>query len=113
MDAQKKPEAEAGTKTNHSNRDVMADSFGDGYSTRSSDEGFGERYAEHVKYEEIPSQGLQLTDKDAGTQVGHEYDHSQGSEVGEKEMARHATQHTAFSGHKHPSTPGGVGGTST
>ncbi len=118
MEAQKKPDAEAGLKTSHSDRNDMADSFGDGYSTRASDEGFGERYEEHVKYDQdqTPSQGLGFSadrrEQESDTKVGHGYDQSQGSEVREKEMARHATQHTAFSAHNRP-TPGGIGGTAT
>jgi len=49
MDAHKKADAKARAKTFHSNRDEMADSFGDAYSTRSSDEGFEQRYIEHIK----------------------------------------------------------------
>lgn len=95
MDAQKKPDAEAGAKTFHSYRDNMADSFGDAYSTRSSDEGFGGIY-----------------DANAHVEVQHVYDQSQGSEVREKEKARHATQHTAFPAHNRH-TPAGFGGTAT
>lgn len=115
MDAHKKPEAKAGAKTCHSQRNDMADSFGDGYSTRSSDEGFGERYEEHVKHSQTLSEGAEATaerDADARVETWQVYDQSQGSEVREKEKARHATEHNAFSAHNRP-TPGGVGGTAT
>lgn len=94
MDAQKKPDAEAGA------RDDMADSFGEAYSTRSSDEGFGGTYAtvEH--------------DANAHVEAQHVYDQSQGSEVREEEKARHATQHIAFPVHNRH-TPAGLGGTAT
>nr|ABA54793.1 late embryogenesis abundant protein [Picea glauca] len=115
MDAQKKADAEAGTKTFHSDRDDMADSFGDAYSTRSSDEGFGQRYTEHIKCGPALSEGAEATverDADPHVEVRREYDESQGSEVREKEKARHATEHTAFLAHNRP-TPRGVGGTAT
>jgi hypothetical protein len=109
MDAHKKPDSEAGAKTCQSHRNVMAASFGDGYSTRSSDEGFGERYEERVKYDQTPSEGVEATaGRDADAQIGQGYDHSQGSEVRQKEEGRHATQHTAFSAHNRPMS-GGVG----
>ncbi|PWZ19847.1 hypothetical protein Zm00014a_037239 [Zea mays] len=61
-------------------RDVMTHSFGEGYSTRSDEEGFGGVYGgndpvEHPGAEIHPSHS--------------EYDTSQGSEVKEKEKARH------------------------
>ncbi|KAL6637746.1 hypothetical protein ACP70R_025318 [Stipagrostis hirtigluma subsp. patula] len=56
--------------------DVMAHSFGEGYSTRSEEEGFGGVYGRG--------------DPDETEHTGHhEYDTSQGSEVKEKERARH------------------------
>jgi len=60
--------------------DVMSHSFGEGYSTRSDEEGFGGVYGgndpvEHPGTEIHPSHP--------------EYDTSQGSEVKEKEKARH------------------------
>ncbi|TYG94700.1 hypothetical protein ES288_A11G209800v1 [Gossypium darwinii] len=66
--------------------DVMSHSFGDGYSTRSDDEGFGGTIG--------GSQSSLQMDKEI-----HEnhpaYDKNQGSEVKEKEKARHQTK--AFS----------------
>lgn len=100
MDAQKKPVSEAEAKTCDSHRDDMADSFGDAYSTRSSDEGFGGVYAPVER------------DANPHVEVRHVYDQSQGSEVTEKEKARHATQHTAFPAHNRHA-PGGFGGTAT
>ncbi|CAN6297973.1 unnamed protein product [Urochloa humidicola] len=61
--------------------DVMSDSFGEGYSTRCEEEGFGVVYGRHDPDEE-----------DSGAEIhpGHpEYDALQGSEVKEKEKARH------------------------
>ncbi|CAN6281600.1 unnamed protein product [Urochloa humidicola] len=60
--------------------DVMRDSFGEGYSTRCEEEGFGVVYGRHDP------------DEDSGAEIhpGHpEYDALQGSEVKEKEKARH------------------------
>lgn len=111
MDAQKKPDVEAGAKTSQSQGDDMADSFGDGYSTRSSDEGFGQRYSEHIKFGQTFSEGDEVEPRvDTHVEVRREYDQSQGSEVKEKEKGRHATEHNACPGHNR-STPGGVGGT--
>ncbi|CAN6322784.1 unnamed protein product [Urochloa humidicola] len=65
---------------NKTTGDVMSHSFGEGYSTRSDEEGFGGVYGgndpvEHPGTEIHPSHP--------------EYDTSQGSEVKEKEKARH------------------------
>jgi len=100
MDAQKKLDVKAGAKTSQSDGDDMADSFGDGYSTRSSDEGFGQRYSEDIKFGQTLSEGAEV-EHHAHThvEVRREYDQSQGSEVTEKEKGRHATEHTAFPGH--------------
>ncbi|KAH7673668.1 hypothetical protein IHE45_08G022400 [Dioscorea alata] len=63
-------------------RDVMYDSFGDAYGTRSDEEGFGGVYGRNQELskenEPKPKHG-----------ENHEYDTSQGSEVKEKEKARH------------------------
>ncbi|XP_072972465.1 uncharacterized protein [Typha angustifolia] len=57
--------------------DVMSHSFGEGYATRSDEEGFGGTY------------GGNDPDVNPGHRVNHpEYDKSQGSEVKEKEKAR-------------------------
>lgn len=113
MDAQKKPDVKAGAKTSQSHGEDMADSFGDGYSTRSSDEGFGQRYSEDIKFGQTLSEGAEVQHHaDTHVEIRREYDQSQGSEVKEKEKGRHATEHTAFPGHNR-STPGGVGGTDT
>ncbi|XP_076895623.1 uncharacterized protein LOC143548302 [Bidens hawaiensis] len=64
--------------------DVMSHSFGEGYATRSDEEGFGGIYG--------GNQSLSHEDED---KIVHgncpEYDKSQGSEVKEKEKARHQT----------------------
>ncbi|XP_076893715.1 uncharacterized protein LOC143545778 [Bidens hawaiensis] len=64
--------------------DVMSHSFGEGYATRSDEEGFGGIYG--------GNQSLSHEDED---KIIHgnspEYDKTQGSEVKEKEKARHQT----------------------
>lgn len=64
-------------------RDVMSHSFGDGYATRSDEEGFGGVYSDNQS----------LPNKIEQDQLIHEnnpaYDKTQGSEVKEKERARH------------------------
>lgn len=81
----------------------MDSSYGDAYSTRSSDEGFGERYGEAVKVvlEEKDTRELQRGEtaerdqsKESVKQV--QYDTSQGEHVREKEVARHSEKGTAF-----------------
>ncbi|XP_043714327.1 uncharacterized protein LOC122662690 [Telopea speciosissima] len=68
-------------------KEVMSDSFGEGYATRSDEEGFGGIY----------SGNQQLKPKTNKEQeIGHEnhpsgYDKTQGSEVREKEKGRHQT----------------------
>ncbi|CAL4927050.1 unnamed protein product [Urochloa decumbens] len=79
------PQDAAGAKgkrdeTHKTTGDVMSHSFGEGYSTRSDEEGFGGVYGgndpvEHPGTEIHPSHP--------------EYDTTQGSEVKEKEKARH------------------------
>ncbi|KAJ0869004.1 hypothetical protein HanRHA438_Chr11g0484381 [Helianthus annuus] len=63
-------------------RDVMSHSYGEGYATRSDEEGFGGTYG--------GNQSLSHEDED---KIVHgnspEYDKTQGSEVKEKEKARH------------------------
>ncbi|GAB4849137.1 hypothetical protein Ancab_003946 [Ancistrocladus abbreviatus] len=64
--------------------DVMSHSFGEGYATRSDEEGFGGVY------------GGNESETIEGDRVIHEnhpaYDKTQGSEVAEKEKARHQTE---------------------
>ncbi|KAK9285159.1 hypothetical protein L1049_024345 [Liquidambar formosana] len=78
-------------KANNQNQktgDVMSHSFGEGYATRSDEEGFGGIY-----------RGNQLLRKPQGENVideNHpEYDKSQGSEMKEKEKGRHQTNAAA------------------
>ncbi|KAJ1293835.1 hypothetical protein BS78_01G099400 [Paspalum vaginatum] len=76
------PQQDAGDKNKRDDMfgDVMTHSFGEGYSTRSDEEGFGGVYGGNDPVEH------------PGTRVhpSHpEYDTSQGSEVKEKEKARH------------------------
>ncbi|KAE8680637.1 MIP18 family protein [Hibiscus syriacus] len=64
--------------------DVMSDSFGEGYATRSDEEGFGGTYGGNDS----------LSDKRTGNEIhsNHpDYDKTQGSEVKEKEKSRHQT----------------------
>ncbi|CAM0875077.1 unnamed protein product [Alopecurus aequalis] len=65
-------------KTEHG--DVMSHSFGEGYSTRSDEEGFGGVYGQNDP----------VSNPRTDVHPNHpEYDKSQGSEVKEKEKARH------------------------
>ncbi|KAF7850800.1 hypothetical protein BT93_L4996 [Corymbia citriodora subsp. variegata] len=63
--------------------DVMAHSFGEGYATRSDEEGFGGTYGGNDSCKVMKAKDI---DEDHP-----EYDKSQGSEVKEKEKARHQT----------------------
>ncbi|XP_022978586.1 uncharacterized protein LOC111478521 [Cucurbita maxima] len=60
--------------------DLMTDSFGDAYASRSEEEGFGGIY-----------RSIESTEEGAENEKKSEYDKSQGSEVKEKEKARHQT----------------------
>nr|AAX95683.1 hypothetical protein [Oryza sativa Japonica Group] len=60
--------------------DVMTHSFGEGYSTRSDEEGFGGVYGQN---DPVFNPGTEVHPSHP------EYDTSQGSEVKEKEKARH------------------------
>ncbi|KAM5576181.1 hypothetical protein ABKV19_007182 [Rosa sericea] len=77
MDKAENPNQQAGTG------DVMSHSFGEGYASRSDEEGFGGVYSDNQK----------LPNKIEQDQLIHEnnpaYDKTQGSEVKEKERARH------------------------
>ncbi|XP_061342381.1 uncharacterized protein LOC133288594 [Gastrolobium bilobum] len=76
MDKTQKPNEE----TTHG--DVMSHSFGEGYATRSDEEGFGGIYG--------GNQSDPKTETDNFIHVNHPaYDKTQGSEVKEKEKARH------------------------
>ncbi|KAL3683485.1 hypothetical protein R1sor_001507 [Riccia sorocarpa] len=88
-------------------REDMSDSYGEAYSIRSSDEGYGEIYGEAVKkYQSNPDikevqRGMtaerdQVADAFGGTKSGEEYDRTQGHPVAEKEKGRHATHERAF-----------------
>ncbi|CAM8915637.1 unnamed protein product [Rhodiola kirilowii] len=65
------------------NEDVMSHSFGEGYKTRSDEEGFGGVYGGNQSEEEE-----ELDVVDVNHVLHPEYDKSQGSEVKEKEKAR-------------------------
>ncbi|KAM0937338.1 hypothetical protein DsansV1_C25g0187381 [Dioscorea sansibarensis] len=65
------------------NRDVMYDSFGEGYGTRSDEEGFGGIYGGNQEFSKENEPKRKHGENFA------EYDTSQGSEVKEKEKARH------------------------
>ncbi|XP_042391666.1 uncharacterized protein LOC121982590 [Zingiber officinale] len=65
-------------KDDHHHGDMMAHSFGEGYSTRSDEEGFGGIYSRNQVFGN-PSQGAH---------TAADFDKSQGSEVKEKEKAR-------------------------
>ncbi|XP_059456071.1 uncharacterized protein LOC132186230 [Corylus avellana] len=69
---------------NEKTGDVMSHSFGEGYSTRSDEEGFGGIYG--------GNQSIPKPEQDGHVHENHPaYDKSQGSEVKEKEKARHQT----------------------
>uniref|UniRef100_A0A0E0D5W9 Uncharacterized protein n=1 Tax=Oryza meridionalis TaxID=40149 RepID=A0A0E0D5W9_9ORYZ len=72
--------------------DVMTHSFGEGYSTRSDEEGFGGVYGQN---DPVFNPGTEVHPSHP------EYDTSQGSEVKEKEKARH------FKDDKHANPSGG------
>ncbi|XP_010444731.1 PREDICTED: uncharacterized protein LOC104727353 [Camelina sativa] len=73
----KKPET-----PNEKTGDVMSHSFGEGYATRSDEEGVGGTYG-----------GKQTLQKDNEVHENHpDYDKTQGSEAKEKEKARNQTQ---------------------
>uniref|UniRef100_A0ACD5WCV3 Uncharacterized protein n=1 Tax=Avena sativa TaxID=4498 RepID=A0ACD5WCV3_AVESA len=80
------PHAPAGNKENDrddmhkTHGDVMTHSFGEGYSTRSDEEGFGGVYGQN---DPVFNPGTEVHPNHP------EYDRSQGSEVKEKEKARH------------------------
>ncbi|XVF17888.1 hypothetical protein REPUB_Repub10bG0163500 [Reevesia pubescens] len=64
---------------------LMSHSFGEGYATRSDEEGFGGIYG--------GNQSNPDTETDKGVNENHPaYDKTQGSEAKEKEKARHQTQ---------------------
>eukprot|EP00897_Mesotaenium_endlicherianum_P000135 jgi/Mesen1/10121/ME000075S09628 len=90
-------------------KDDMAEAFGAGYHSRSTDEGYGQIYGEPV--DEVQGVGTvgnapaawsegKGPGKPSDGEVPHggvEYDRSQGSEVAQKEDARHAQEKNAFS----------------
>ncbi|XP_039155669.1 uncharacterized protein LOC120287064 [Eucalyptus grandis] len=86
-DMDKRKEEEDDNPTVIKTGDVMAHSFGEGYSTRSDEEGFGGIYGGNDSCKVRKAKDI---DEDHP-----EYDKSQGSEVKEKEKARH--QHTVDS----------------
>ncbi|KAM0970449.1 hypothetical protein ACFX13_018775 [Malus domestica] len=90
VDVSSEPESENGNmdkqqdKPTEKTGDLLSHSFGEGYASRCDDEGFGGIYG-----------GNQSLPKTEHGQLVHEnhpvYDKSQGSEVKEKEKARHQT----------------------
>ncbi|GLJ30334.1 hypothetical protein SUGI_0600100 [Cryptomeria japonica] len=80
----------------------MVEAFGVAYATRSSEEGFGQRYRDNVEEEDTTQMQKEAT-------TGEEHEKSQGSEVKEKEQGRHATEESAFPPHDLP-LPSGTGG---
>ncbi|KAK9948624.1 hypothetical protein M0R45_004191 [Rubus argutus] len=67
--------------------DSMSHSFGEGYATRCDDDGFGVIYGRYESATEVEQEQL--------TQENHPNDNTQGSEVKEKETARHQTNESA------------------
>uniref|UniRef100_A0A2N9EPH7 Uncharacterized protein n=1 Tax=Fagus sylvatica TaxID=28930 RepID=A0A2N9EPH7_FAGSY len=74
-------EAPKGLNPNQKTGDVMSHSFGEGYATRSDEEGFGGIYGSN--------QSLPKPEEDAIHENHPAYDKTQGSEVKEKEKGRH------------------------
>ncbi|KAJ4851454.1 hypothetical protein Tsubulata_014121 [Turnera subulata] len=72
------PSKEASKKADDKSGDVMSNSFGEGYATRSDEEGFGGVYGGNQMEKELHEEH-------------HAYDKQQGSEVKEKEKGRHQT----------------------
>ncbi|KAH7566418.1 hypothetical protein ACOSP7_022885 [Xanthoceras sorbifolium] len=91
MQQSKRPEKSEGMdKSQNQNKptektgDVMSHSFGEGYATRSDEEGFGGIYGDNQSFPEAEA--------DKKIHENHpDYDKTQGSEVKEKEKARHQT----------------------
>ncbi|CAM6007661.1 unnamed protein product [Sphagnum balticum] len=86
-----------------SSRDDMSDSYGAGYSTRSSDEGFGQIYSEAAKAvkerkmaREIAEEKEEDSEVDIEPKAHREFDRTQGSHVAQKEAARHSEHANAF-----------------
>ncbi|KAE7999920.1 hypothetical protein FH972_004303 [Carpinus fangiana] len=90
--ASQQPDSKHKTDKAHSpndekNGDVMSHSFGEGYATRSDEEGFGGIYG--------GNQSIPNPEQDEHVHENHPaYDKSQGSEVKEKEKARHQSDLT-------------------
>ncbi|KAG6766820.1 hypothetical protein POTOM_027994 [Populus tomentosa] len=92
-----KPESEQKNKSNDENKDdknglvlilgwgLMSRSFGEGYGTRSDEEGFGGIYG--------GNQSITEAETDVKVDESHpDYDETQGNEVEEKEKARFQTK---------------------
>ncbi|XP_041001164.1 uncharacterized protein LOC121246909 [Juglans microcarpa x Juglans regia] len=76
----------SGQNPNEKLGDVMSHSFGEGYATRSDDEGFGGIYGGNQSFSQSH------TEQNKHIHENHPaYDKTQGSEVKEKEKARHQT----------------------
>lgn len=65
----------------------MSRSFGEGYATRCDDDGFGVIYGGYESVTEVEQEQL--------IHENHPNDKTQGSEVKEKETARHQTKESA------------------
>ncbi|KAK6258356.1 hypothetical protein SCA6_012830 [Theobroma cacao] len=76
---------------NEKTGDVMSHSFGEGYATRSDEEGFGGTYGGNQSNSKI-EMDKEIHENHPGELKAVSYDKTQGSEVKEKEKARHQTQ---------------------
>ncbi|MCO5553523.1 hypothetical protein L7F22_007045 [Adiantum nelumboides] len=79
--------------------DDMHESYGEGYATRSSEEGFGGIYSSPVSSKGRKMKGAHHesgTEEDdlPGAEPAQEFDHTQGSHVAEKEPSRHGAGFT-------------------
>ncbi|XAR57896.1 hypothetical protein NMG60_11026186 [Bertholletia excelsa] len=85
MEQQQKQQPKETSNPNAKTGDTMSHSFGEGYATRSDEEGFGGIYGGNDS-----SCDAENRRKQGKIHEGHpDYDRSQGSEVAEKEKARH------------------------
>jgi hypothetical protein len=82
----------------------MSESYGAGYSTRSSDEGFGQIYSKAAKAVKERKMAREIAEEeeeedsevDIDPKAHREFDRTQGSHVAQKEAARHSEHANAF-----------------
>jgi hypothetical protein len=78
-------------------RDDMSASYGEGYSTRSGDDGFGQVYGKSGKAVRERKLAREAEEEDDVVLVDPKnFDRTQGSPVAQKEAARHSDRRNAF-----------------